>query len=69
MEKSVKARVIVIGNAKGGSGKSTTAMHLAVALMGLGHAVATIGGHLHRNRPGVDVLHLPPQVLERLAEA
>ncbi|MDP6786556.1 MAG: division plane positioning ATPase MipZ [Rhodospirillales bacterium] len=42
MEKSVKARVIVIGNAKGGSGKSTTAMHLAVALMGLGHAVATI---------------------------
>ena len=42
MEDSKKAQVIVIGNAKGGSGKSTTAMHLAVALMELGHTVATV---------------------------
>ena len=42
MGETKKAHVIVIGNAKGGSGKSTTAMHLAVALMGLGRAVASI---------------------------
>jgi len=37
-----RAHVIVIGNEKGGSGKSTTAMHIAVALMKQGHSVATI---------------------------
>ncbi|MEE9202794.1 MAG: aldehyde ferredoxin oxidoreductase family protein [Dehalococcoidia bacterium] len=37
-----------------------------VKSFGLAHAVATIGGHLHRNRPGVDVLGLPAQVLEDL---
>ena len=42
MGETKKAHVIVIGNAKGGSGKSTTAMHLAVALMGLGRAVASV---------------------------
>ena len=42
MGETKKAHVIVIGNAKGGSGKSTTAMHLAVALMGLGRTVASI---------------------------
>ena len=36
------ARVIVVGNEKGGSGKSTVAMHLAVALMKSGQRVATI---------------------------
>lgn len=36
------AHVIVIGNEKGGSGKSTTAMHVAVALMQAGQRVATI---------------------------
>ncbi len=35
-------RVIVVGNEKGGSGKSTVAMHIAVALMKLGQRVATI---------------------------
>jgi chromosome partitioning protein len=35
-------RVIVVGNEKGGSGKSTVAMHVAVALMKAGHRVATI---------------------------
>ena len=34
--------VIVLGNEKGGSGKSTTAMHLIVALLGLGYAVGSI---------------------------
>jgi len=36
------AHVIVVGNEKGGSGKSTTAMHVAVALLNVGQRVATI---------------------------
>jgi chromosome partitioning protein len=36
------AYVVVLGNEKGGSGKSTTAMHIAVALMKAGQRVATI---------------------------
>jgi chromosome partitioning protein len=36
------AHVIVCGNEKGGSGKSTTAMHIAVALLKAGYNVATI---------------------------
>jgi chromosome partitioning protein len=40
--KPVSAQVIVLGNEKGGSGKSTTAMHVAVALMQAGQRVATI---------------------------
>jgi chromosome partitioning protein len=36
------AHVIVVGNEKGGSGKSTTAFHLAIFLMYQGHRVATI---------------------------
>ena len=35
-------QVIVVGNEKGGSGKSTVAMHLAVALLKAGRRVATI---------------------------
>lgn len=38
----VNAHVIVCGNEKGGSGKSTTAMHIAVALLRSGHSVATV---------------------------
>jgi chromosome partitioning protein len=34
--------VIVLGNQKGGTGKSTTAMHLAVALLQRGHKVGSI---------------------------
>src|SRR5437764_11368810 len=36
------AHVVVLGNEKGGSGKSTTAMHVAIALMNVGQRVATI---------------------------
>ena len=36
------ARVIVVGNNKGGSGKSTVAMHVAIALIKAGQRVATI---------------------------
>lgn len=33
------AHIIVVGNEKGGSGKSTTSMHLAIALARMGHRV------------------------------
>jgi chromosome partitioning protein len=36
------ARIIVVANEKGGSGKSTVAMHIAVALMKAGQRVATL---------------------------
>jgi chromosome partitioning protein len=36
------AYVVVLGNEKGGSGKSTVAMHIAIALMKAGQRVATI---------------------------
>jgi chromosome partitioning protein len=36
------AHVVVLGNEKGGSGKSTTAMHVTVALLNCGQRVATI---------------------------
>jgi chromosome partitioning protein len=37
-----RARVIVVGNEKGGSGKSTVAMHVAIALMKSNQRVATL---------------------------
>ena len=37
-----QAYVVVCGNEKGGSGKTTTIMHLAIALMNAGHKIATI---------------------------
>src|SRR5438128_10102490 len=40
--RSASAHVVVLGNEKGGSGKSTTAMHVAVALMNMGQRVATV---------------------------
>jgi chromosome partitioning protein len=40
--RAASAHVVVLGNEKGGSGKSTTAMHVAVALMNVGQRVATI---------------------------
>jgi chromosome partitioning protein len=39
---SRSTHIVVVGNEKGGSGKSTTAMHLAVALLQSGLRVATI---------------------------
>ena len=39
---SDRAHVLVIGNEKGGSGKSTTAMHIVVSLLSDGARVATI---------------------------
>jgi chromosome partitioning protein len=41
-ETSQSAHVVVLGNEKGGSGKSTTALHIAVALLKAGQRVATI---------------------------
>src|SRR5258708_6275165 len=40
--RAISAHVIVVGNEKGGTGKSTLAMHLSVALMNFGQRVATI---------------------------
>ncbi|MPZ59495.1 MAG: AAA family ATPase [Rhizobiales bacterium] len=42
IEHPCSAHVVVLGNEKGGSGKSTIAMHVAVALMKSGQRVATI---------------------------
>jgi chromosome partitioning protein len=39
---SGSAHIVVIGNEKGGSGKTTAAVHLAVALARMGHRVAAI---------------------------
>lgn len=43
-----KAHVIVVGNEKGGSGKSTVAMHLAVGLLRLGYRVGTVDLDSHQ---------------------
>jgi len=40
--RSNSAHVVVLGNEKGGSGKSTAALHIAVALLKAGQRVATI---------------------------
>ncbi len=40
--KDTKSHVIVIGNEKGGSGKTTTAMHIVVALLRAGFSVACV---------------------------
>ena len=36
------AHIVVVGNEKGGSGKSTTSMHVATALVRMGHKVGTL---------------------------
>lgn len=42
LDRRQSAHVVVLGNEKGGSGKSTTALHIAVALLKAGQRVATI---------------------------
>lgn len=42
MGKGQRAHIVVIGNSKGGTGKSTTAMHLAVGLLREGHRVGVL---------------------------
>lgn len=42
MDAQARARIIVVGNEKGGSGKSTTAMHILIALLLEGGRVAAI---------------------------
>ncbi len=42
------AHVVVLGNEKGGAGKSTIAMHVAVALLNFGQRVASIDLDLHQ---------------------
>ncbi len=42
-ENNQSAHVVVLGNEKGGSGKSTTALHIAVALLKAGQRVASAG--------------------------
>jgi chromosome partitioning protein len=41
-EGRIMARIIVVGNEKGGSGKSTTCMHVATALARMGHRVGAL---------------------------
>ena len=46
------AHIIVVGNEKGGSGKSTTSMHLATALARMGHRVGTLDLDLRQKSLG-----------------
>lgn len=46
--KGLRSYLIAIGNEKGGTGKSTTAMHVAVALLRLGYSVGTIDLDSHQ---------------------
>ncbi len=46
------AHIIVVGNEKGGSGKSTTAMHVATALVRLGKRVGTLDLDLRQKSLG-----------------
>lgn len=46
------AHIIVLGNEKGGSGKSTTAMHVATALSRLGHTVGALDLDLRQRSLG-----------------
>ncbi len=46
------AHVIVVGNEKGGAGKSTVSMHIATALARLGHGVCTVDLDLRQRSLG-----------------
>ena len=49
------AHIIVVGNEKGGAGKSTVSMHLATALARLGHKVATLDLDLRQRSKARDL--------------
>lgn len=46
------AHIIVVGNEKGGAGKSTVSMHVATALARMGHSVATLDLDLRQKTLG-----------------
>ena len=46
------AHVIVVGNEKGGAGKSTVSMHVATALARMGHRVGTLDLDLRQKTLG-----------------
>jgi len=46
------AHIIVVGNEKGGSGKSTTSMHVATALARMGHKVGALDLDLRQRSLG-----------------
>ncbi|WP_420862355.1 division plane positioning ATPase MipZ [Algirhabdus cladophorae] len=46
------AHIIVVGNEKGGSGKSTTSMHVATALVRMGHKVGCLDLDLRQRSMG-----------------
>jgi len=46
------AHIIVVGNEKGGSGKSTTSMHVAKALARIGHSVGALDLDLRQRSLG-----------------
>lgn len=46
------AHIIVVGNEKGGSGKSTTSMHIATALVRMGHRVGVLDLDLRQRSLG-----------------
>ena len=46
------AHIIVVGNEKGGAGKSTVSMHVATALARLGHGVSTLDLDLRQRSLG-----------------
>ena len=46
------AHIIVVGNEKGGAGKSTVSMHVATALARMGHAVSTLDLDLRQKTLG-----------------
>ncbi|MGC1495776.1 MAG: division plane positioning ATPase MipZ [Sulfitobacter sp.] len=73
------AHIIVVGNEKGGAGKSTVSMHLATALARMGHAVSGLDLDLRQRTFGRYVenraaflkqakLDLPSPVLHELPE-
>ena len=46
------AHIIVVGNEKGGAGKSTMAMHVATALARMGHKIGTLDLDLRQKTLG-----------------